>query len=389
MTSFSPKQGKESIRGNHAKHDTPTQSTIANATFEDNRPQAVAQRKLREDIANSPIVLQRHTLAHEANNGSRMNALRSASATRFGSAIQKKAMTNAHGPAIALQRPSPTSNVIQRVMIKVEGYPGLFFDDDIDTYLDSDGNTYDDPADYKRRGGGASSEKGGASSSSKFDFKEEKGKEKEKEKVHKYPLLDGVRYPQRPKIRFNPVSNRDVRGISPSGEYAIVYRFADAANPASMYPYPGEKTAKLSMDKLQADSDSLLNKDHAGNWTGAKDGLHAKQFEQRAILTVGYGRNNSPFIPVGVDYHLLANHKNRLMQEIVRTPENYELDPLREEDPVAGKRAPHILLFAIPVEKGFLIFDTKSHNDQAKSAGEQEVFGPLAPFWKGWANNPY
>jgi hypothetical protein len=82
-----------------------------------------------------------------------------------------------------------------------------------------------------------------------------------------------------------------------------------------------------------------------------RSGKHSELFAQLAQTCVAFGRETSPFIPVGADYHMLANHKNRLMQEIVRSPAHFEIDPLRPtERPAAGKRAPHILWFRVPVE---------------------------------------
>ena len=39
-----------------------------------------------------------------------------------------------------------------------------------------------------------------------------------------------------------------------------------------------------------------------------------------------------------------------------QVPCSLRLDPIRHEMPEAGKRAPHILRFPIPVEKEFLLF---------------------------------
>ena len=315
-------------------------------------PQAAAQRELAGMIENSPR-----------------------------QAVQRKMIERIHNSphqlaaAMVLQgRFASSSDVVQCVLKAVDGCPGLFYDDDTETYCDAEGNTYAGETDFRVRKGSGSTE---------LKVTEEK------KKKNKYPLVAGDFYRRRPPLEFNRIDRSDVRGVSASNRYHIVYRFADVNNPNSMYPYPGETTDALQMDRLSEASDQMLTSDMRGNYTGVKGGRAQEFFKQKAILTVAYGRDHSPFIPVGVDFHLLANHKNRLMQEIVRTPRYFEVDPLLGDDPAEGKRAPHILEFSIPLEKAFLVFDTRSHDPQAASAGEQEVFGPMKPFLSGWAVNPY
>jgi hypothetical protein len=266
---------------------------------------------------------------------------------------------------------TPTALGIIQLMKEV--CPGLFYDEETETFCDSEGNTYDDIKDFQSRG----------KSTGKMEVIDTPVKHTTSysQEVKKEPA-----YQDKPDLKwFVPTSlGRDVRARSESGNYYTVYRFADASNPRSMYPYPGEKDVQIAMNKMKQDYDSML--DHSGKFKSEKA---RELFSQKAQLTVAYGRDSSPFIPVGLDYHILANHTNKMMQEIVREPKYFEMDPIRNELPEKGKRAPHILRFHIPVEKNFLLFKTYEVDDQAKSAQELEYFGPLEPFLTGKAENPY
>lgn len=271
-----------------------------------------------------------------------------------------------------VQRMAAGNAVVQRMIVEVHGVPGLYYDDESRTYLDGSGRTYDSIADYRRQGG----------SSSALQIEEDP-----LEDVGIHEENPAVAYEEEPDVEWMNVPRRDVRAHSPSGRYIVVYRFADATNSASMYPYPGEQDDTAKMEKMSAMYNSTF--DTSGGRVRFRSDLARTRFRQQAELTVGYGRDDSPFIPVGESHHTLANHKNRLMQEIVRSPGKFERDPVNNEMPQEGKRAPHILRFAIPAEKAYLLFKTYEVNEQAASGRELEYFGPLQPYLSGIAMNPY
>lgn len=333
--------------------------------FVDNRPEAIAQRKLQNQ-ANSNFL---NSQAISLNERPNYNTLSYKTA-------KSNSVTEEHNSSSyvkPLQRKNDVGMVSSQYVVQMmkEVIPGLYLDEDSGTYFDGEGTTYDGVADFQRRSNG-----------------KPVGLQVEEEILEPPSTYlaetQGPKYNDVPPLAWQLVPRRDVRAKSLSEAYYTVYRFADVNNPSSMYPYPGEQDAQIKMRKMQIESQTIFG---YGN-TPVSDQA-AQKFARMAQLTVAYGRDNSPFIPVGRNFHTLANHKNRLMQEIVRTPAYFEMDPLRSEMPSPGKRAPHILRFEIPVEKEFLIYNTAAVDEQAASAEEMEIFGPLEPFLTGFVDNPY
>jgi hypothetical protein len=173
-------------------------------------------------------------------------------------------------------QPTAGSAVIQ-MMRPVPGVPGLYYDDDSETYFDADGRTYDSIEDYKRSPFRSSSTQlrieptpvpslaaynsspspavayhaspSPAYQSSRSVPAAHHSSTSMPAAYHSsaslptthQPISAGPAYPNKPAIQWNPSDawGRDVRARSASDTYVDIYRFADVRNSRSMYPFPG------------------------------------------------------------------------------------------------------------------------------------------------------
>jgi hypothetical protein len=113
---------------------------------------------------------------------------------------------------------------------------------------------------------------------------------------------------------------------------------------------------------------------------------------QAATATI-HGRGGSAFVPATLDFMLLANDFNPLIQKIVRSPQNYHdfnrlIGNLGQgaQEVNATQRAPTLACFVVP---DALAVDTREFNENSERVREVVVFRSLLPYLVAWANNPF
>jgi len=263
-----------------------------------------------------------------------------------------------------------------------EVYPGLYKSSAMDVYIDAEGATYDSIEEYKQR----TKEK----TTTTISFGQLTTVSQQPIDYQQDRRSSAPKYKKRPHLTWkeSPLGTaEDAQKLQEKWGTMTLYRFCDIENIISLMPYPAKGSVEKCLKRLAEENDRYF--DHR------LDERSLKRYFQTAQLTVTYGRDDSPFSPCTTDYHSAANNRNLLMQEMVRTPKYYELDPIRDEMPKdSSKRAPHIVRLEVPKYKLFgniypLIVDTTQLDENAGSVDEREVYGPLWFYVVAYTDNPY
>lgn len=167
---------------------------------------------------------------------------------------------------------------------------------------------------------------------------------------------------------------------NPNAKAAIVYRFCNVDNAATM-------VGNLDKANEVAGKVQVLERSGRGR-------LVSGYFQAEVAKTTIHGRGDSAFIPVTLDFVLLANDFNPLIQRIVRSPENYhqmnqQLANLGEvgRNEVNGVAwAPHLACFVVPQT---LAYDPSAFNENSERVKEVVVFASVQPYLTAWTVNPF